>query len=301
MATVSCGMALSQYPVFLVGYPRSGTTLLQALLATQGDIVTFPETHFFTTLYEDGGEIHDSINNDAANKLLNRITEKSGITFDANFLVGIQHSRTPESVPVKDLFEAIVIRLLPDNAESGCRWLEKTPDHGLYLEQILHFYPKAKFICIVRNPLHAIHSRTKYFTPNVSDPLALLSRHWINHIRAFETFDSHHPGRALLVRYEDLIRATPETIGKICEFLAIDFVMDRLEDYRQMAESIIQPFEYWKQDVKVGHIFNREDNTRSVFSLRETLKIQAIVLEKMRQYGYQPRHPLTQRIYDLLL
>ena len=38
---------LSQNPIFIVGFPRSGTTLLQSLLCTQKGVVSFPETHFF--------------------------------------------------------------------------------------------------------------------------------------------------------------------------------------------------------------------------------------------------------------
>ena len=37
-------------PIFIVGYPRSGTTLLQSMLYTQKNIYSFPETHFFTKI-----------------------------------------------------------------------------------------------------------------------------------------------------------------------------------------------------------------------------------------------------------
>ena len=33
--------------VFIVGCPRSGTTLLQAMLASHETVYSFPETHFF--------------------------------------------------------------------------------------------------------------------------------------------------------------------------------------------------------------------------------------------------------------
>jgi hypothetical protein len=44
--------ALPQNPIFVVGYPRSGTTLLQALLATQLGFYSFPETHYFYYIVE---------------------------------------------------------------------------------------------------------------------------------------------------------------------------------------------------------------------------------------------------------
>jgi len=77
MTTDSCGMALSQYPVFLVGYPRSGSTLLQALLEMQGHLVTFPETHFFSTLFKDSGEMILTVNDGHPVKRVHYATEVS--------------------------------------------------------------------------------------------------------------------------------------------------------------------------------------------------------------------------------
>ena len=44
-------LILPQNPVFIVGNGRSGTTLLQSLLATQNGVYSFPETHFFSHVY----------------------------------------------------------------------------------------------------------------------------------------------------------------------------------------------------------------------------------------------------------
>ena len=40
--------------IFIVGCPRSGTTLLQSLLAAHPQIHSFPETHFFPNTIEKG-------------------------------------------------------------------------------------------------------------------------------------------------------------------------------------------------------------------------------------------------------
>ena len=41
---------LSQNPIFILGFPRSGTTLIQTLLITQDHYFSFPETHYFCTI-----------------------------------------------------------------------------------------------------------------------------------------------------------------------------------------------------------------------------------------------------------
>ncbi len=69
----------------------------------------------------------------------------------------------------------------------------KTPDHGLYMEQIARFYPEAKFVGIVRNPFFAIYSRTKYFPPKTRDLLKFLATQWVGHLNAFEKFCGERP------------------------------------------------------------------------------------------------------------
>ena len=44
--------------IFLVGCPRSGTTLLQSLLAAHPDITSFPESHFFRHLIDNRRWLH---------------------------------------------------------------------------------------------------------------------------------------------------------------------------------------------------------------------------------------------------
>ena len=43
-----------QQRLFLVGCPRSGTTLLQSFLAAHSEIYSFPESHFFNWLFFPG-------------------------------------------------------------------------------------------------------------------------------------------------------------------------------------------------------------------------------------------------------
>ena len=47
----------AERPIFIVGCPRSGTTLLQCLIATQKGVVTFPETHFFEQAANNGFKV----------------------------------------------------------------------------------------------------------------------------------------------------------------------------------------------------------------------------------------------------
>lgn len=301
MTPVPNHTALAQNPIFVVGYPRSGTTLLQALLATQGDLLTFPETHFFSTVFAGNADFCETIDPIAANDVLDKIAKKSGIAFAADFLRTLPSHEDSAPIPVKEFFETLVAKLMSEAAEPSRCWLEKTPDHGLYMQHILRFYPDARFVGIIRNPFSAIHSRTKFFTSQADNLLSLLSTQWLKHVKAFEGFQAEHPQISRLIKYEDLTKDPEGLISNLCQFLEIEFEPEKLNNYQKKAESIVQPFEHWKQDVKSSMIFIRKDKPQSLFSTGEIMKIQSIVLLKMKQYGYKPEYPLLQKIYNLFM
>ena len=59
--TVAAPTAVSTRPgrAFLIGCPRSGTTLLQSLLFSHPDVISFPETFFFVHACNPTGTLHD--------------------------------------------------------------------------------------------------------------------------------------------------------------------------------------------------------------------------------------------------
>ena len=290
---------LAQDPIFVVGYPRSGTTLLQALLVTQDELVTFPETHFFSTVFAGDNDFGEFINFEAINNILEDISKKSGITFDDDFIRGLKSNSG--KISIKHFFESLVCKLFPETVDFSKRWIEKTPDHGLYMEQIAKFYPEAKFVGIIRNPFFAIYSRTRYFPPKTRDLLEVLAKQWVSHVKAFEEFTERSPKKTYLVKYEDLTADPENSIARICQFLCIEFDSEKLSNFQNKAEGFIQPFEHWKKDVKASKIYIRKQNPKSVFPTRKILKIQSIVLEKMKKYGYGPQNPMLQRIYNFFM
>lgn len=238
---------LRQDPVFLVGYPRSGTTLLQALLATQGGLVTFPETHFFSILLARDGRVLERYDVSAAREIMEQVIKISRLDLDPAFVDGLKDRC---ELSGKGLFEELVARLLPEDARVGSRWIEKTPGHVTAMAQIHLFYPAAKFVGIVRNPLHAVYSRHKYFPEPGNKPIETAARLWVEQLQALERFKEEHLFSAYIVRYEDMVRDPSGTIESICQFLGVTYAAEQLVNYRQKAMTISRPFESGKRTCK---------------------------------------------------
>lgn len=287
---------LSQDPIFIVGYPRSGTTLLQSLLATQGNIVTFPETHFFYTLRTKYENTTETVQKSRVWEFLQEITRVSGVEFSESDIVPLGDL---DWISTKELFEFIVWKFLPENVPNDFRWLEKTPDHAFFLEDIGSFYPNAKFVGIVRHPFPAIFSRTRYFPPKTQDLLGFLSRQWVVYAQSLEEFKKAYPEKIMLIKYEDLVQSPLDVTSTIADFLSVPFNPGALSQRVQVADTIIQPFEHWKADVRNPEIRNTNREVKGLFSLGDRLKIQSIVCGQMRRYGYAGTQTFLQLVYQL--
>ncbi len=241
---------LDQFPVFIVGFPRSGTTLLQSLVATQG-FTTFPETHFFGVLLPQL-EQKENLVVSSTDKICQVIKEKISLSSDAkNFIADVNKN----GIDIKILFEIIVmdqiLKQYDINDFKTIFWLEKTPGHAYSMEQIAEYYPDAKFIFIMRNPLHAFSS-WRSVSSGWGDNRVPVENHcglWRYYFQSAETFKEKNPHSVLFVKLEDLVENTVAEMKKITAFLHIDFDEEKLQKRDEVVKQIILPSEVWKEDV----------------------------------------------------
>ncbi|HEY9661548.1 MAG TPA: sulfotransferase, partial [Allocoleopsis sp.] len=144
---------LPQTRIFLVGCPRSGTTLLQSLLAAHPEICSFPESHFFSTLVPN-------------RKLLRQLDlcVRNIHPRLRQFFQSIGRDELVAQFPKRALFNhqyahQFIQSLDQIAAEKDQRiWIEKTPGHLHYIDYIEKLNIDAKFIHIVRNGTDVIAS-----------------------------------------------------------------------------------------------------------------------------------------------
>lgn len=281
---------IRQDPVFIVGYPRSGTTLIQSLLATQEGVVSFPETHFFSLVRSAIQVENDRIQTECLETVIHRIRERTRLSQQAEMHIK-QTARSP-GLSVKMLFENIVIDNLlsqtDDHHFRHLKWVEKTPDHVYFLDVIFRFYPQAKVIYVMRNPEKAILSRRRIFTFN-NEAKWPLQRHiqlWLEGIGALEKHKNIRPRSILTARLEDVVSHPRERMEMICRFAGVSFNGDRLDRYKQISSSFVHSWETWKKEA--CHDISPELALRPLSSLSPEEK--DILIEtayaELDKYGY---------------
>ena len=240
---------LPSHPVFVVGGPRSGTTLLSAMLAAHSAFDCGPETHFLSRWSRMARSERERILDPAdwPERATAYVCSLSLGKSPIHPMYDLEREEVRAWMAVQPpslaaMLESLTAqRALRNGAPRG---VEKTPRHLEVPELITETWPDARILRIVRDPRDAAVSLTKvpFGTPSLLTNLSVLAR--MNEA-ASEWYREDH--RALTVRYEDLV-ATPEReLRRICEFVGVDYEPDMLED-RSGATGVAAAHEWWKGD-----------------------------------------------------
>lgn len=235
--------------LFLVGCPRSGTTLLQSLIAAHSQLVSFPETHFFTSILSPRPLLRRlGLASPHARTRFYRMLNNIGHPDIQTHLTRFAVSRRRYC----RAFITVLDTITRHQHKQG--WLEKTPGHLDHIDEIRVRVPGAKFIHLVRNGEDVISSLYEVIKAHperwVSMPAGDLNSciaRWIESIERSKLYLTA-PDHAI-VRYEKLIEAPHDVLGYLCQFIGVPFEERMLEDARAHAAALILPHETWKQGV----------------------------------------------------
>jgi hypothetical protein len=249
--------------IFIVGVPRSGTTLMRMVLGMHSRIAIADENHFLGHPWPwlDGSwspaRIGSLETDDDVRRLVDRFTSdrfQRGTWFRGQS--GFWRW-TARRVPREELERRLlagersargVFRvLLEAYADSKGRAVigEKTPAHFRHVDQLLDWFPDARVIHMIRDP-RAVHVselkrrsadpdtlpyRILARVPPAMRALVLLQvvRTWAEALNHHSRYQRSHPGRYRLVRFEDLVREPAAEIERLCAFLGVAFEPAMLE------------------------------------------------------------------------
>ncbi len=211
-------------PFFIVGCPRSGTTLFQLLLDAHPAIAIPPESHFFVTyrtLFEKSGfDIMDSRHF----KMLFSLVEKDWRIKNWHLSTPLEDifQETPNSIAdfINTLFYAYA------RQEGKTHWGDKTPQHALCLEKIAAAFPRARIIHLVRDGRDVAESLRRVHIGPQSIPGR--AWRWKQYMQSIKLGQRYFPTEQFLeVRFEDLLQR-PETImAAVFQFLGEDSAVER--------------------------------------------------------------------------
>ena len=219
---------------FIVGVPRSGTTMLRLMLDAHPDLAIPPETYFVTNLIEaaDGGAGPDQL---------------------ANVLVG--HRRWGDlGIDEGELRRRLAATGQPTGGDAvrvafglyaegrgKPRWGDKTPAYLTNIAEIGAALGEARFIHLIRDGRDVALSILRM--PEADRPMrnpdtvGLVATRWSRRIERARR-QGEGLGRYLEVRFEDLVTDAEPVLRGVCDFIELDFRPELLDYHSGAGERL---------------------------------------------------------------
>ena len=234
-------------PVFIVGHPKSGTSLLVSLLDGHPELVVIPEeTDFYPVIYqylrwvdfknmsvEDAVSIIEKIVYERTHLryLLSRSKgEYIGGNYDYHefqtevFIETFRNYMLSHPVEYSTILRGIAIAFKEasplDKVKSNIvAWVEKTPRHEFFAKTFSKWFARAKFIHIVRDPRDNWASyKKKHPNLNIFQFIVSYRRSYWQGICNRDTVDNY-----MILNYEELLTSPEYVMERIAEFIGIHF------------------------------------------------------------------------------
>jgi len=305
-------------PVFICGHRKTGTTMLLCLLDNHPELLVYPEdSGFFYAYYplaeerqwSDKRKIETVVKfciGHLANAIYRlRPQDKQDLNFPMKDFIGKFRSRAQNSdKTTKAILTALMLafqKIVGKEPDSIKYWVEKTTSSEIYALEIARWFPKAKFIHLIRDPRDNWASLksgwNKYYRQFNDTPKrllhSLLERGRLGMELAIHNQKILGKGRYLVLRFEDLVNQPKKNLLQICKFLQIDYQPTLL------VPTILG--KWWKGNNFEGKVFKGLSKVnvgkwKSRITSKEACLIEYYFLDLMKQFNYEPVSTLAQRM-----
>ena len=200
-AALQGGGCLDAAPIFIVGLPRSGSTLVEQILASHSSVegtMELPNILHFVREFE-----HLSANRDAYPEIIKSAPRALLNDLGRRYLRETQPLRTGRP-----------------------RFIDKLPNNFSHVGLIHAILPNASIIDVRRHPMDACFSCFKqYFSAGQSFTYDLdgLGRYYRSYLEVMDHWDRALPGKVFHLYYENLVRAPEANVRYLLAHCGLEF------------------------------------------------------------------------------
>jgi tetratricopeptide (TPR) repeat protein len=232
-------------PIFIIGQPRSGSTLLDRMLDAHPAVASGGELRFF------GFAVRQAAGIDEPRQFSPELFRKAA---------------TADMTRVGEAYVDLASTLRLDAAHI----IDKLPSNYLYLPLILAALPNARIVHIRRDPMDACLSIFKQLFADAylySYDLDELARHYARYMALMQSWRERFGDRFIEVDYEALVSNTEETLRGVLQYAGLSW-NDACLDYFRRESATATASAYQVREAphqrSVGHWKNFERQLQPV-------------------------------------
>jgi tetratricopeptide (TPR) repeat protein len=207
----------SQLPVFIVGMPRSGTTLIEQILSSHAEVHGAGEVEAFP-----------GVSHSIAEQLKDAGPPPDCMTFIDRKLV--------------EEFSAQYLQELTLQSPSVARITDKQPGNFVRIWLIKTLFPDARIVHCQRNPLDNCLSLFFHcFTPlTCSFELTELGQYYLDYQRLMSHWQKLFPGEIFTVQYEELVTDQERVSKQLIDYLGLEWDENCI-DFHNNERNVMSP------------------------------------------------------------
>lgn len=286
---------------FIMGSPRSGTTMLQQILDGSPNLIVPLESQFMIVLKKKYFK--------EKNWTKEKVDEfVDGLTIDGGFRLAWETDneilrKACHSIPLSEITFSILCKVVYLNFPSiykkeEIRFIgDKNPEYAMHLKALLEIFPDAKIIHIVRDYRPNILSNRKWF---YRKNIMMLAQKWLLFNQYIEKIKRKGNQLFYTIRYEDLVEYPEKYSKEICEFIGIEFLPKMLNFHEQISNTYIK--DKARHEKKTIHVrllgsshenlvkpINKEkvDSWKQVMTKEELIMADYVDGDFAQKYGYK--------------
>jgi hypothetical protein len=263
-------------PVFIIGAPRSGTSLLRALLNRHPSIGLCDETYYFYYVYSRRRAFGDLSRPTNRQRLIDQYLATHRIRRLGLDLNELNKTLMAEGESYSAFFLALI--RFYSRSQGKSVYGEKTPHHAYYVDQLNHWYPDGKILYLIRDPRDVVASLLKM--PWASQNVLTNARLWLKCTAG--ALSCRERESCLLVGYERLVDQPEAGLKEICKFIGVDYSPLMLEPDDSAGVS-----EWWFQRAQTAPSKDRLGVWRQQLNNRQIALIESVAQPIMEAFGYE--------------
>jgi hypothetical protein len=273
----------SDRPLFVVGCPRSGTTMLSLMLHAHPNLAMPPETRFLTYTWRKRRAFGDLETEEQRIALASMVTRRGSRVRDLALDPLELQKKIFDGPPTIGSAFGIVFREFAQ-LHGRARWGDKRPAYYQEVDVLLRLFPDAQIVHIIRDGRANVASLKRMpwwkFDSITSMATWSLAEYCMRRNQKRLPADTFYA-----IRYESLV-ADPETeLRKLCVFLDEEFHEAML--HPQRVTGVVPERKTWHESLKTTVNESAVDSWRTGLDPWELGLMETVLRRKLRRNGYE--------------